>query len=232
MGVDWKRTNNTLAFIGDEFFGNNVNLFQILAAYNLGYEDPKRKISFTWENYFSPGDWLPDQSKTRYNDLRAFATPFYYYTRVAFASIFRRPNKGLSLNVTLRGQWATNNLLSSEEYGIGGYDTVRGYDERQFNGDYAFVGNVEVRSPEWSLFWRKCQRDRVQLLVFYDYGKVWVHERIPGEPKGAYLDGVGTGIRYLVDPYLTARFDYGHKLKSLPTEHQNYKLHFSVILSY
>jgi hemolysin activation/secretion protein len=231
-GLDWKRTNNNLSFFGTEFFGKSVNLFQIMAGYNLGYEDPKRKVSFTWENFFSPGGWLSQQSKERYNDLRLYARPLYYYTRVTLAPIFRHVATGVSVHLTLRGQWSTANLLSSEEYGIGGYNTVRGYNERQFNGDDAFNGNFEIRTPQWKLFWRKKRRDTVQLLAFYDYGKIWVHKQMPGEPKSEMLDSLGAGIRYIIDPYVTVRADYGYGLRVIPEERRRYKVHFGVVASY
>jgi len=232
FGTDWKRTNNNLTFSGDEFFGNSVNLFQFVATYNLGYEDPKRKVSFTWENFGSPMAWLPEQSKERYNDLRQFAQPTYYYTRVTLAPIFRHLKTGISMHVIVRGQWSTNNLLSSEEYGIGGYNTVRGYDERIFNGDYAFNGNFEIRTPQWKLFWQKKRRDTLQLLAFYDYGKVWVHQPMLGEPRFETLDSFGAGFRYVIDPYLTVRVDLGYGLRKVDTQVHRTKVHFGIVASF
>jgi len=230
-GADWKRTNNTVSFIGTDFFGKNANLFQIVAGYNLGYEDAKRKVSLTWENFFSPGDWLPDQSVATYNSLRAFAKPLYYYTRLSSSTIFREPKHGASLAVILRGQWSTANLLASEEFGIGGYDTVRGYDERQFNGDYAFVANVEARTPQWPFFLYKKRIDKIQFLGFFDYGRIWLHEPFVGEPKTVFIDSIGVGARYIIDQYLTARIDYGYGLKKIDFGPHT-KIHFSVIVSY
>jgi len=232
-GADFKRTNNNLTFAGTEFFGQNVNLFQLVAGYNCGYEVPWTKVSFTWENFYSPGTWLPNQTHTDYNDLRQYANPHYYYTRMSLSPTFRHVQSGMVLSIVMRGQWSTANLLSSEEYGIGGYNTVRGYDERQFNGDWAFNGNAEIRSPEWKLFFRGKYRDAFQLLVFYDYGKIWVKRQLIGEPRFEMIDSVGAGCRYFIDRWLTARVDWGWKLVPIPElEHKRYKFHFSVIASY
>jgi len=46
------------------------------------------------------------------------------------------------------------------------------------------------------------------------------------------INSLGVGFRYLIDPYFTARFDYGHKLNLLPGESKRYRLHFSTIFSY
>lgn len=231
-GADWKRTNNNLTFLGTEFYGNSVNLFQVVGTYNLGYDNQKVKVSLTWENFFSPGSFLPDQSRRLYNDLREFARPLYYYTRLFFAPTFRLGKAGANLQIMLRGQWADQNLLSSEQFGIGGYNTVRGYFERLFNGDDAFVGNLELRTPIWPLFWQRSKLDTIQLLGFYDYGKVWVHKAMKAEPKQAHIDSMGAGLRYTIDPYVTARVDWGYALRKVDIQDKRYRFHFGFIASY
>jgi hemolysin activation/secretion protein len=229
-GADWKRTNDDLTFEGDLFFGKSANLTQIVLGYNLGYEVPRWKVSFTWENFISPASWLPDQSRARYNDLRAFARPQYYYTRATFMPIYRH-DWGWSAHLTMRGQGSTANLLSSEQYGIGGYNTVRGYEERLFNGDSALNINAEIRTPSWKLFWRKKQFDVLQLLAFYDYGRIWIHKQMIGEPASEGIDSVGGGVRYMIDQYLTARCDIGYALCKIEGQ-PRWRSHFSIVASY
>jgi hemolysin activation/secretion protein len=104
-------------------------------------------------------------------------------------------------------------LLPSEQLGIGGYDSVRGYDERQYNADTGFFMNHEIHFPSFSLFRiRKTNADRMYFLVFFDLGVGMDNRSIFGVKEWDYLIGVGPGVRYSLSSYLTGHLDYGFKL--------------------
>lgn len=112
----------------------------------------------------------------------------------------------------LQGQLSNGGLLSSEQLGLGGGTSVRGYEERASNGDQGFIAVNELRSPEYGLMRHLTGRDagdRLQFLAFWDYGIA--NNRHPGfgEAKTAHLSGVGVGLRYSLPPYVSLRFDYG-----------------------
>lgn len=238
FGFDWKRTNTNLLNNGINFLGETVNLSQIMAGINAGLETERTKNSGTIEVFWSPGDWLPKQSNSRYNSLRAGAKNAYVYGRVAVASIFRLPS-GFTFEPTLRYQISSANLLASEQFGLGGYNTVRGYQEREVNGDNAIIANIELRTAPWSLLGTFCEcskrkyRDELRFLVFLDYGYAKNHKRYFNERKFQYLMGAGPGLRYVIQQYLTLRVDYGWKLRQIdfgsnPLRHM---LHFGLVLS-
>ena len=62
------------------------------------------------------------------------------------------------------GGFGDRSLPSFARYEIGGLGTIRGYDYREFTGDYSMVFNVEYRFP---------LADNMQGVVFADWGNAW-----------------------------------------------------------
>ena len=106
-------------------------------------------------------------------------------------------------------------VAPSEQLGFGGYDSVRGYDEREVNGDEGFLFSTEVRTPTigiGDLCGFPAFQDQLQFLAFWDYGAANNHTLLPGEASETPLSSVGFGIRYTINTYLSLRYDYGFQL--------------------
>ena len=56
--------------------------------------------------------------------------------------------------------------------------------------------------------------------------------RVPLGDDGRHAAGVGPGLRYNIDPFLSARVDVGFKLHRLEPDSPLTHWHFSVIASY
>lgn len=233
-GLDFKRTNNNLEFGGAPVFSKNVNLFQWMLSYNFGYQDKKWVTTFEFETFFSPFRWLPDQSNATYETLRPKAKCQYIYCRSSFSAI-RHFDPWLQLNLFIRGQASSANLLPSEEYGMGGYDTVRGYQEREANGDNALNTNFDISSHPFALsrlLGYKNGKDRMQVLAFFDFGLASIHERSRGQKKNQYLYSAGPGLRYQIQTHLNARLDWGIQLHHITPQTPHQRLHFQFIGSF
>ena len=50
----------------------------------------------------------------------------------------------------LSGQWASGPLYSSEEFGYGGKNFGRAYDQSELTGDHGVAASVEVDYAGWS----------------------------------------------------------------------------------
>lgn len=237
FGGDFKRTNNTFEFSEDfPVFGNNVNLTQLALSYSGNYERNSYRLDFNGDLYWSPGKWVADQTDAAYNSLRPGAKNHWVYFRGAFVYLQRLP-KSFSLSLTARGQVSSHPLIPSEQFGLGGYDTVRGYDQREVNKDDAIYLSGEARTPPFALLKRiKSQwkvPDALQFLAFLDYGWGIDIDTLPGGKKSNYLLGAGPGLRYTIEPYLTVRLDWGIKLhKEASYGGGNTMVHFNVTASY
>ncbi|MBI3236711.1 MAG: ShlB/FhaC/HecB family hemolysin secretion/activation protein, partial [Chlamydiales bacterium] len=238
-GFDFKRSNNTVEFVENfPVIGQEVNLTQFMCGYNLGYERDfqswRHKVGFDIQLFFSPLSWLPNQSEMDFKTLNPFATHIYVYGRSSLNYKILLP-KGFQWNALAAMQLSSQSLLPSEQFGLGGYNTVRGYEERQLNADDGLLLSTEIHSPKINLFKKcgKCRiRDSLEFLLFLDYGLSHDHHRMAHAAQTDYLLGTGPGIRYTIENYLSARVDWGIKL------HQNgfpggwSMLHFSVIGSF
>lgn len=235
VGADYKRTNNTFEFSDESpSIGQFVNLTQLTLEYKGNYTGRGYFLTFDTSLFYSPFSWLPDQSNHDFRSLRRGAKHTWIYAMGEFSYLQKLP-KSWTFYLLSRGQASSQNLLPSEQYGIGGFATVRGYEERQLNKDFAFLTTVEIRSPHLPVISAGCSscKDSIQFLGFVDYGWGTDHEaEIPGR-KTNYLWGIGPGIRYAYSEYLTARFDVGYKLKKQKFYDGGYAMiHFSIIGSY
>lgn len=233
-GADYKRTNNTLETAGEgtQLISHAVNLFQCQGSYNLGFSTNATELTFLAEAFFSPGHWLPNQSKPDYDELRPGANPLYFYSRSALSFLWKAPYRFEWVSL-LRGQFSSGALLPSEQFGLGGYDTVRGYQERTVNADNAIIVNGEMHLPYFSVFRKnKCDKDRFYVLAFFDYALGSNYRRQESEPGSQWLMGAGPGVRWYIGRYITFRGDWGFKLHKDAYPGSKSRFHFSAIASY
>ena len=152
-----------------------------------------------------------------YSQIRANADPDYGYGKLNLKRGFVLP-LNFSLTGAFNGQITTSNLMPTEQYGLGGYNTVRGYDERVANGDNAWVINLEFWTPPGSIFKifeNHEVEDRLQFLAFWDYGFVGFEQPQPGQVN-SWLMSVGPGLRYNINRYVSVQLDWGFQLHQAP----------------
>ena len=134
-----------------------------------------------------------------------------------------------------RFEWASIPLLPSEQLGIGGYESVRGYDERQLDADTGGFLSAELRTPSFRVFTKKnsSKQDMALFLLFVDGGVSYDKVAVPTTKKFDYLIGAGPGIRYSFSSYLNGRLDMGFKLHNKATFTGGSPMfHFSLIGNY
>ena len=129
----------------------------------------------------------------------------------------------------LRGeiQLADNSLLSIEQFGIGGLDSVRGYRQDALLTDNGVLASAELRLP----ILRVSKVNGVlQLTPFIEFGSGW-NNNTPN-PETSTLLSTGLGLRWRMDDYFLARFDWGIPLVSFSSSErtlQEQGLYFSVL---
>lgn len=240
FGGDWKWTNNEILFNSGGVISRYTNLLQFEVGYNLDYQTKNTNTTFDIEMYAGPGKWLPHESQKDYSLLRFAAKPSYFYTRSTLTEVLQLP-KRFSIWFFLRGQYSTSNLLPSEQVGLGGYETIRGYEERTFNIDDAIIGNIEVRSPVLRFFdsnLKKKWRTELTFLGFFDYGYGLNHKgEVPvydGMQEDVWLAGAGPGVRLNIGRFISLRFDWGIRInqskKMVGPGWQH--IHFALVGSY
>ena len=181
-GFDFKESNNNLAFGGVPVVGSTyADTAQFVLGYQAAYTDPYGSTSGSIMGYISPGGVTSGDSAEAYQTQRYDAKPYYEYGQLNLQRVTKLPE---NFTWTVRGQLqiSDENLLPSEQIGLGGYDTVRGYDEREAVGDSGFLISSELALPPISLghlVGIARAIDQFQLLGFIDYGGTSLHNPGP-----------------------------------------------------
>ncbi len=234
LGYDFKRSNNNLEFGGLSVFSTFTNVSQFSFAYNGSVSDKWGATSFASTVNISPGDMMGDNRDIEFAASRAFASADYIYSRFNLNRVTRLA-KEFSWVAEIQFQVSNKNLLGSEQFGVGGYQTVRAYDAYAAVGDKGILIKNEIRSPAMALLKHlkiTVPKEELQFLWFLDYGSVKNVDLLAGE-GGTDLMSTGIGLRYSIAPYLTFRADYGWQLKSLTaTSARKNRLHAGFVLAY
>jgi hemolysin activation/secretion protein len=223
IGADFKRTNNNLEFIeNDPIFCSYINELQFELGYSAAFNTTYTQFKLDVEGFYSPGRILGDQSNTLYQELRVGSTNRYVFGKGSLEMNFFLP-KLSQINLKAFGQLSSANLLPQEELGIGGLQTVRGYEERTVSGDNGFYGRAEVVLPGLSIIQPRKTRsgnwisDNLALAGFFDVGRIsakfFEPQSASSQPKAATIMGTGPGLRYTLGSYVIASYDLGFKLK-------------------
>jgi hemolysin activation/secretion protein len=238
-GYDFKRTDNNLLAGGIPVFigasnGIATDVDQFVLSYSGTMPDRYGKTSAGLELYYSPGDLTSGNNDTDYNLLRPDSKANYFYGRLNAERVTRLPYN-FSWIVTGWGQFSTQRLPPSEELALGGYSTIRGYDERVLLGDEGWIIDNEIRSPSIPLSEYlnvPGVTDQLQLLGFFDYGHVHVINPQQGDIENATLYSTGVGLRYSLRHNFSVRFDYGFPLTEKGLNEHLSRMHLGVLLSF
>lgn len=235
LGFDYKLLKSNAFFVGDveQALASSqiITVTQFLLSYDLQRNWTQHLMSFKMNMFFSPWkSWLfPHQTAQDYNDLRPGSRVRYAYWRASLSDAYTTSEK-FTLKWQIRGQLATATLPTSEQFGLGGANTVRGYFDQQFVADNAFVMNVEFFSPTLSLF--KGVKNELSFLAFLDYGYGYNYSVIDPVFTDQNLIGIGPGIRYDIVPYFSGKLDYGFQVLGIEGDHRWGRFHFSLNASY
>jgi hemolysin activation/secretion protein len=203
-------------------------------GYEFGFRRKDNRVSLTAEVYANPGGITYANKNRFYEKIRYNAKNQYVYLKMAHSLAVKSCLGWFTYDMT--GQLSTTNLLPSEQFTMTGYNAVRGFEERILNLDNAFILNVAYQTPHWSpakAFGFCRASDEFYLLAFFDGGIGGNHSPAHGEASFKSLASVGPGVRYQIDRYFTARFDYGFQIG-----HQGFhnpsdsRYNFGMILSY
>ncbi|MEM7727190.1 MAG: ShlB/FhaC/HecB family hemolysin secretion/activation protein [Cyanobacteria bacterium P01_A01_bin.45] len=122
-------------------------------------------------------------------------------------------------------QLADNTLVPTEQFGNGGFGSVRGY--RQ---DLLLTDNGALLSAELRLPILKKSQSLLQVVPFFDIGTSW-NSGSSNNPVNSTLAAVGLGLQFSQGNILSARLDWGIPLISVDSDQgtlQENGLYFSI----
>ena len=99
-----------------------------------------------------------------------------------------------ALQAQFSGQYSGDALISGEQFGIGGVESVRGFREREVLNDRGYRTSLELQSPNMPKMFGTTDT-RTQVIAFYDAGSVRRNKPLPGENTATSISSAGAGLR-------------------------------------
>jgi len=100
------------------------------------------------------------------------------------------------------GQWASEPLISNEQFGVGGINGVRGYREGEVLGDMGWRFTSELKTPSHRIGYVGAGTGyplAVRASAFFDYADTYL-VNATGRPGNTPLSGVGIGGAFSLGP--------------------------------
>ncbi len=173
-------------------------------------DEQDRKGATDWRFEYKLGHISNDSHSGFEADPRTLGT----YNKVR-ANILRRQdlNDRTYLLLSARGQYAFNNLDSSEHFSLGGPYGVRAYPTSEASGDTGYLTRAELR---W-LLPLGAKDQQLHLASYLEHGGVWINKDSslnPGAKNHRNLQGIGLGLIWSRYEDWFLRADYAWKLGS------------------
>lgn len=122
------------------------------------------------------------------------------------ATFFKTYVNDWQVRIAANVQFARDPLLASEQFGLAGSTSVRGFDERAVAADGGTVINAEIYTPE--LAGKNGMLGNLRFLIFYDVGRGYnLKVGLGATPAHLSVASAGFGVRYGVGKYFNIRAD-------------------------
>lgn len=211
-GYQFKRTNNFLNFGIDSLFNDYFDISQFILGYEGTYSTICGLTSFGLTLYISPGKMTSYNRSSVFREQRDGAEADYVFAVFNFGQ-YLQFYRGFAWVLEIKAQASSTKLLPMEEFSIGGFYTVRGYDENEVVGDFGLLIKNELRTPNWCPGGRKDWS--CQALLFCDFGAVWDADENIIADNSTILASIGPGVRMQFCERLIGRLDYGWQLHDI-----------------
>lgn len=240
-GFDYKRSNNDLLFGGQSvylFFDGTgprqAEVYQFTFGASKVQHDKKGGWVFGAAINASPGNFTPNNRTTNFGVISPGASATYAVASVSVQRLSKLAH-GWDFYSRFVGQIASTNLMASEQLGIGGASTVRGFDSSLFAGDDGFAISNDLAAPAWHFKLPRISDKRgpleTRFLMFYDAGHVFYHHPLGDQPPP--IASAGVGLRMAFSNIFSLNLDYGWHLTRLPLHApQTARGHIKAVLSF
>jgi hemolysin activation/secretion protein len=223
VGYDFKSTNNNILFGGFTVFSTTSEVDQFSFDYGAQIPDALGSTGVDADLVFSPG------GMTGRNTDAVFATQVpggqaeYFYAHLS-AERITDLSDDWSWDVRATLQLSADALLPSEQIVLGGFASVRGYQDQAATRDNGYLIENELRAPPVRTGLPAAlglgMGEALVPFAFLDYGAGWNHFNGPAVGSWVSLASIGPGVTYQVGKVATIRFTWGfplgHQGQSVP----------------
>ena len=214
LGLDYRAFKNEVLLAGQGLVPDIT-----IHPASLTYSGVLRTAAAELNFYASASTNIPggnDGDDAAFTASRAGASENYAIFRYG-ASYTQAFGRDWQARAAFNGQYTADLLVSGEQVGIGGPDSVRGYLLREVASDKGYAAQLEVHTPNLAPAAGLPGSYRVKLLGFYDFGGVARNDPLPGEQAGKFIASAGLGVRLGYGKSASLRVDVAQILKAAGT---------------
>jgi hemolysin activation/secretion protein len=210
VGLDYKHFGENVSQNSTLVFSTPVTYLPVVANYSATFQHEGGSTQLNAGLTF--GTRGLGSSPTDFDNKRFGASENFFYIKGDVSHTHDIP-LGMQVFGKVQGQIADQPLVSSEQFSMGGQDTVRGYLETEALGDLAVVGTIEVRSPNLGEWIAALPRDAPaepkkitainewRLFVFGDAGRAQILKPLPEQTSVFDMASYGGGTRFKIFDY-------------------------------
>lgn len=221
FGIDRKTFENGIA-LGSAQLGNKLEVHPLSVQYAAKWGVGDRQ----WSGSVSFAQNLPGGSRGGQDDfsaVRVGADKDYNVLRGSL-SFSQALAQDWQARLAMAAQYTNSALVPGEQFGTGGANTVRGFDEREASNDKGWLGNLELYTPE--LCAQRWSTQQCRIVAFYDWSAVHRNKAQPSDISREHLASMGLGLRWTLGKDLLFQADYANVLQgSTLTDSGDWKLH-------
>lgn len=230
IAYHFKESNNNLQFGQSTVFNKFTEIAQFSFNYNASFVTDGAHNSLRASLVISPGGLTSKNDDEDFTVSRALAKADYQYL-VLNATHSKKLSNDLLWALKAKLQLASNNLLGSEQMGIGGYSSIRGYNEFAVVGDKGLQISSQWTSEMTALKTSFIPNTRYQWLTFVETGIVNVIDPVANESSQT-LSSIGGGLRFQFADNVMLRVDYGVALNSVDNNDDKGRLHIGLMADF
>jgi len=217
LGLDYRAFENEVLLQGQ-----NLTPDIVVHPLSLTYSGLKRMTAADLSFYAGISHNIPGGNDGKEEDWRQgvvsrqAVTDDYKILRYGF-NYARQFQSEWQMRVGFSGQFTSDALVSGEQFGIGGPDSVRGYNLREVVSDRGQFVQTEIYTPEFGTKVGLSEKYRLRALAFYDWGQVKLNKGLPGDTNKDSLSSFGLGLRMSYGKLVNIRLDVANLLQDSPT---------------
>lgn len=229
LGADYKTFKESVILLGADGFSSPISYLAFVLGYDGTYQTSLSQTQGTFTLNFAPRGLGNNESE--FNLRRLEAKPNYMFLRTDIKHLQTLP-LGWSLQGRLSGQISSEKLIATEQFTIGGVDSVRGYLESTELGDNGAFASLELRTPQLKQYISQhLFSDYIKdfyAFGFVDAGVTRVYDATNGDSTRDLLSA-GLGFKLKSTGGLFTNLDYAHAYNdAVQVDKGDDRLHFRV----
>lgn len=178
------------------------------APFSLGYSTRGRYRDIRIQaaaTYSVNTGWGDNNNEDAYRLTRNAAEDDFQVLRFAINASAPLPN-GFSVRTAFDSQVTGQALITGEQFGLGGANSVRGFEERALTGDSGLQGTLEVSTPSYEAL------RGLRMIGFLDTGYRHVNDPAPGQNTDDMIASMGFGFRWRYQDKVGFALDWAQAL--------------------